>query len=221
MSRVARRGVLAALAVVITGAAVTLVLRSSGAPAQPAVDAPARSALEQAAAKRFAGSQPRLRLPDGKTLAPFDEEESLRFKVNLYKGVLVREEEQRDPTFRLRAEAELARRRPLNATIEWEDLSGNRTFTILVADSSSCGLGDQAEMQLDGARIAQHGCLDREGMWESDSALSVRLQPIAPTEPAWRDLLNGTLKEMAAEAFEARAAAGEASGQETGMEEGA
>jgi len=205
-----RRGVhrliVLSLTTAAVGGAVAYALHSSGA----APDLPQRplSRIEQAAASRFAGVEPQVRLPDGRTLAPSNEEHALAIEVNLFKGLLVRDEEKRDPTFRLRAEAELARRKPVRASISWEDLSGNRDLTFTVADSEECGLSGGAEQRvLDLDEVARHPCLDRDNLWESGTTLTLELEPVGQAEPLWQELLRDTMKQMAADAYLAQAVA--------------
>jgi hypothetical protein len=196
-----------ALAAAAAGAAgLALALHSS----EPATALPERplSRIEQDAATRFAGVEPRVKLPDGRLVAPSNAEHALAIEVNLFKGMLVREEEKRDPTFKLRAEAELERRRPLRASISWEDLSGNRDLTFTVSDSADCGLsGELEERVVSEAEVARHPCLDRENLWEPGTTLTLHLEPIARAEPLWQELLRDTMKQMAAEAYLAQPAA--------------
>lgn len=204
--RGAHRLVVLALTTAAVSGAVAYALRSTdvatGMPQRPL------SRIEQAAATRFAGVEPQVRLPDGRTLPPSNEEHALAIEVNLFKGLLVRDEEKRDPTFRLRAEAELARRRPLRASISWEDLSGTRDLTFTVADSEECGLSGDAEQRVLGLdEIARHPCLDRDNLWEPGTTLTVELEPVAQAEPLWQELLRDTMKQMAADAYVAQAVA--------------
>jgi hypothetical protein len=205
------------LAVAAATGAVALALRAPEPPAAPAIPAASEPApvlpqrllsrIESAAAARFAGAEPQVRLPDGRKVAPSNDEHALAIEVNMFKRLLVREAEERDPTFRLRAEAELARRRPLHASISWEDASGNRDLTFTVADAVECGLSGEAEELVLGLdEIAQHPCLDRDNLWEPGTALRVHLEPVGQVEPLWQELLRDTMKQMAAETYLAQTA---------------
>lgn len=160
-----------------------------------------RSQIEREAIARFAGSAPRVKLPDGTTLAPSNDEHALAIKVNAYKSILAREAERRDPTFKLKAEAELERRKPRHATLTWQDESGSREAVFVVEDSSSCGLPDgEAELQLPAAELAHHPCLSTGGSLGTELDVSVRLEPVNADETLWRELLRDTMRGMAAEA---------------------
>jgi hypothetical protein len=159
------------------------------------------SQLEREATARFAGSQPRIKLPDGTQVPPRNEEHALAIKVRSYKNLLVQAAEARDPTFKLKAEAELERRQPRHATITWEDVSGNQEMLFVVEDSSECGLPDGAtDLQLSATELSQHPCLAVNGSLGGDVSASVHLEPVGSDEALWQELLRDTLRSMAAEA---------------------
>jgi hypothetical protein len=174
----------------------------------PVAAAPKRplTSLEQAAQLRFANVEPHVRMPNGQLLAPLDAEHALQMKVSAYKSVLVREEEDRDPTFRLRAEAELARRKPMRAAIEWEDPSGNQQLVYTIEDTASCGLDGNGELSLAAADVGRYPCLDQGGnRWDGAATLKIHLDPIAKGESQWNELLRETMKSMAADLYVAQA----------------
>jgi len=195
-----------ALVVAALGAGLRHAFTAPAVPADPAVasalpDRPL-SPIEQKAVARFAGLAPAVRLPDGRRVPPSNAEHALAIEVNLFKGLLARDLEQRDPSFRRRAEAELARRRPLHAGIAWEDPSGNRELSFSVDDSEACGLAPGAEvLVLDEREITAYPCLDRDNLWDPGTPLSVHLEPVDPAEPLWQELLRDTLKQRAADAY--------------------
>lgn len=214
-----RRPLLAA-AVLVGGSIVALLVSlpdetapSAAAPSAAPAQLPKRplSRLEQAASARFARAQAKFRV-GSKVTDVTDEEQALIVKVNVFKGLLVRDEEKRDPTFRLRAEAALAERRPARASITWDDPTGNRDLVFTIEDSPGCGLeGDARQLTLDLEQVAQYPCLDRENMWDPGTKLTVEIEPVARGEELWEQLLNETMKQMAADAYLARVlpAAGE------------
>lgn len=175
-------------------------LATTEAPQAPQTD------IEREAERRFANMKPRVRLPNGTTLAPSNEAHEHQIKVNLYKGILAKEAEVRDPTFRRRAEDALAARQPMRGSVSWDELSGNREMTFVVEDSSGCGLANQREMRLRPDEVRRYPCLDRgANLWDEAQELRVQLEPIERNDPVWRELLRDTMKSMAAEARFARA----------------
>jgi hypothetical protein len=188
-------GVLGGLTFVVTDAAPAKV-----AAAKPD-DAPALTRLQKEAAARFAGVQPHITLPDGKQLPPVNPAHALQMKVNAFQSILAKEAEERDPTFHLKAEAELTRRAPMLAAITWDDLSGNREMDFTIEDSSACHLDGKVELGLDAKDVGQHPCLAQGGSyWEPDTKLKVVLTPIGADQPLWQELLSSTKKAMATEA---------------------
>jgi hypothetical protein len=162
-----------------------------------------QSRIEREALARFAGATAQVRLPNGETVAPSNEAHATAIKVKLYKKLLVREEEARDPTLRLRAESELARRAPRHVSVEWDDPSGNRELVFVVEDSSDCQLGDERELSLTPAEAASHACLDRgENLWNQATSLRLQIEPV--DEQVAAELLRETMKALAVEAYLAR-----------------
>jgi hypothetical protein len=171
------------------------------APVAKRDEAPALTRLQQEASARFAGVQPHITLPDGKQLPPVNPAHALQMKVNAFQSILAKEAEERDPTFHLKAEAELERRAPMLAAITWDDLSGNREMDFTIEDSSACRLDGKTELSLDAKDVGQHPCLAQGGSyWEPDTKLKVSLTPIGADQPLWQELLSGTKKAMATEA---------------------
>ena len=189
------RGVrwLVAGAALITAAIVTLVVLVQPEPAPTSL-----SRLEQEASARYAGAEPYVRLPDGRKLPATNPAHRLQIKVNAYQGLLARESEQRDPTFPLRAEAELSRRAPARAAIEWNDVTGNREMNFNVEDSSACGLEGKTELVIAVEDIPRYPCLAQGGtLWDPGTTLTVRLTPVEKQDPLWAELLSATKKAMA------------------------
>lgn len=192
--RVARWWLVAGL-VAIAGAAALLVVLTRP---EPAAVEPALSRLEQEALTRFKGAEPYIRLPDGRKLPPSDAAHALRMKVNAYQQLLASEAEQRDPTFHLKAEAELTRRQPLQAAIEWNDVVGNREMDFYIEDSSTCGLDGQTELTVTPVELDKHPCLAQGGnFWEPGTQLKVHLTPITPADRLWAELLFSTKRALA------------------------
>jgi len=182
----------------LVGAALGTLAVMTRSDAPPA--APKLSRLEQEAEARFAGSEPYITMPNGRRAPPSNPAHALQMKVNAYKGILAKESEDRDPTFHLKAEAELVRRRPMRAAIEWTDVTGNREMDFNIEDSSACGFGDNTELTVAIEDIAHHPCLAQGGnFWEAGVKLSVHLTPISKDDPLWAELLYTTKKAMAAE----------------------
>jgi hypothetical protein len=186
-------------------------LRALKTPAPPAAKlARPLTSLEQAAQARFANVEPHVRMPNGELLAPLNEEHALQMKVSAYKSVLVREEEERDPTFRLKAEAELARRKPVRAAIEWEDLAGNQQLVFTLDDTAGCGLDGKSEIALAATEVGRYPCLDHGGNpWDEEATLKIHLDPIAKGESLWNELLRETMKSMAADLYVAQLGGGQ------------
>lgn len=174
-------------------AALAMLTRPEVAP-----DKPALSRLEHEALARFSGAEPYVRLPDGRKLAPSNAAHALRMKVNAYQQILADQAEQRDPTFHLKAEAELVRRQPLQAAIEWNDVVGNREMDFYIEDSSTCGLDGQIELTVTPVDLDKHPCLAQGGdFWEPGTQLKVHLTPITPDDRLWAELLFSTKKALA------------------------
>jgi hypothetical protein len=196
--RRAPRWMIAGLLLLVAGALATLavVLRLPGKPAAREL-----SRIEREASARFAGSRPYVTLPDGRRLSPATAAHALQMKVKAFQAILARESEQRDPTFHLKAEAELDRRRPMLAAIEWTDITGNREMSFTIEDSSSCGLDGKTELTLAAEDVAPHPCLTQGGMfWEGGTQLTVHLTPVARTAPLWAELVYATKRAMATRA---------------------
>jgi hypothetical protein len=191
-------------AALTTGAIATLAVL-----AQPdATPAPRMSRLEQEAAARFAGAEPYVRLPDGRKFAATNPAHRLQIKVSAYQGMLAKQSEQRDPTFALRAEAELVRRTPMRAVIEWNDVTGNRQMTFTIEDSSTCALDGKTELVIAVEDIARYPCLTQGGtFWDPGTSLTVNLTPVEKPDPLWAELLHATKKAMATEEHFASASA--------------
>jgi hypothetical protein len=192
-------------AVSITAAVAVLALltRSDEPPPRPL------SRLEREASARFAGSRPYVSLPDGKRLDPTSPAHVLQMKVNAYQRILADEEEQRDPTFHLKAEAELERRRPLTAAIEWNDVTGNREMDFTIEDSSTCALDSRTELTVAVEDVTRYPCLAQGGtFWEPGTQLTVHLTPVTRDDHLWGELLHSTKKALATAAH---LASGEAS----------
>jgi len=189
----------------LVGAALGTLVVMTRQDAGPVPAAPTLSRLEQEAEARFAGSKPYITLPNGKRVPPVNAAHELQMKVNAYKGLLARESEDHDPTFPLKAEAELARRQPMRAAIEWNDVTGNREMDFNIEDSSTCALGSQTELTVAMEDIAHYPCLTQGGnFWEAGTKLSVHLTPITKEDPLWPGLLATTKRAMAAEAHLAK-----------------
>lgn len=163
------------------------------------------SRLEQEAMARFAGAQSYVTY-GGKKLPPLNAAHALQMKVNAYQRLLARELEQADPTFHLKAEAELERRHPLQAAIEWTDVTGNREMDFYVEDSTKCGLNAQNELTLNVEDIGRYPCLTQGGnFWEPRTELKVHLTPVTREDRLWSELLDSTKKAMATAAHLAEA----------------
>ena len=202
-------------AAVLVGAAVAMLVVGVRMASEPPVAKAAErtlSRIEQEAVARFAGSTPYVSLPDGRRLPPSNEAHALQMKVNAYQGILAKESEERDPTFHLKAEAELARRQPMRATIEWLDVTGNREMNFHIEDSSTCALDGKTEITVAVEDIQRHPCLTQGGnFWDAGVQLTVHLTPISNEDPLWRELLYTTKKAMATEAHLAQLAAAQGS----------
>jgi hypothetical protein len=171
------------------------------APVAKAAPVAKGSRLDAEAEARFAGVQPYVTLPDGKKLPPVNAAHAHQMKVNAFQSILAKEAEERDPTFHLKAEAELQRRKPMLAAITWDDLSGNREMDFTIEDSSACKLDGQTELSFEAKDVGQHPCLAQGGSyWEPDTKLKVSLTPIGADAPQWQELLSGTKKALATEA---------------------
>jgi len=195
-------------AVAITAAFAALALLTR--PDEPALQPQrALSRIEQEASARFAGSRPYVSLPDGRRLDPISQGHVLQMKVNAYQRLLADEAEQRDPTFHLKAEAELERRRPIEAGIEWNDVTGNREMDFTIEDSSTCGLDGRTELSVAVEDVTRYPCLAQGGQfWEPGTRLTVHLTPVARDDRLWTELLSSTKKALATAAH---LASGEAS----------
>jgi hypothetical protein len=188
----------------VLGGLTFVVTDAAPAPAKVAAAAPgealALTRLQKEAAARFAGSTPYVTLPDGKKVPPVNPAHALQMKVNAFQSILAKEAEERDPTFHLKAEAELKRRAPMLAAITWDDLSGNREMDFTIEDSSACHLDGKTELAIDAKDVGQHPCLAQGGSyWEPDTRLKVSLTPVGTDQPLWQELLSGTKKAMATE----------------------
>lgn len=189
---------------VLLGAALgglTFVVTDSAPEAKAAAPVAKGSRLDAEAEARFAGVQPYVTMPDGKKVPPVNAAHAHQMKVNAFQAILAKEAEERDPTFHLKAEAELQRRKPMLAAITWDDLSGNREMDFTIEDSSACKLDGQTELAFDAKDVGQHPCLAQGGSyWEPDTKLKVSLTPIGADMPQWQELLSGTKKALATEA---------------------
>lgn len=188
---------LASTVLVITAlAALAVLVRPEAKPAEHRL-----SRLEQEASARFTGSEPYVTLPDGRRVPPANPAHALQMKVNAFQGILAKEAEQRDPTFHLKAEAELERRRPMRVAIEWTDVTGNRAMDFNLEDSSTCALGGRTELTVMVEDVGHYPCLARGGVfWEAGTKLAVHLTPVSKDDPLWAELLYSTKKAMATEA---------------------
>jgi hypothetical protein len=156
------------------------------------------SRLEREASARFAGSRPFVSLPSGRRFEPTNEAHVLQMKVNAYQHILADAAEQRDPTFHLKAEAELERRYPLQAAIEWNDVTGNREMDFMIEDSSTCGLDGKTELTFAAEDVTRYPCLAQGGQfWDRDTRLSVHLTPVTREDRLWAELLSSTKRAMA------------------------
>ena len=192
------------------GLAITAVLVKLVLLTRPDADAPAppaaMSRLEREAAVRFAGSTPYVTMPDGRRLEPTNAAHVLQMKVKAYQRLLANELEERDPTFSLKAEAELERRRPLQAAIEWDDVTGNREMNFDIEDSSTCALDGKTELTLAVEDVARHPCLAQGGnFWDAGTQLKVHLTPVTRDDRRWGELLYAAKKAMATAAHLAAA----------------
>jgi hypothetical protein len=180
------------LAVVAAVAGLALLTRSDEPAPRPL------SRLEREASARFAGAPLYVSLPNGKRLEPTNEAHRLQMKVNAYQHILANEAEKRDPTFHLKAEAELERRRPLQAAIEWNDVTGNREMDFMIEDSSACGLDGKIELSFAADAVTHYPCLAQGGQfWDKGTQLSVHLTPVTREDRLWGELLFSTKKAMA------------------------
>lgn len=171
----------------------------------------ARSRLEQEALARFAGVDPYVTY-GGKKIPPSNAAHALQMKVRAYQRILASELEREDPTFALKAEAELDRHHPLQAAIEWSDVTGNREMDFNVEDSSSCGLGDTTELEITAEDIARYPCLTQSGtFWEPRTELKIHLTPISRGDHLWAELLESTKKAIATEVHLAKVEASQGS----------
>ena len=187
-----------ALAVALV--ALVLLVQPDAAPAERP-----RSLIEREAMARFAGAESYVTY-GGKKLPPLNAAHALQMKVNAYQRVLAREREHADPTFHLKAEAELERRHPLQAAIEWTDVTGNREMDFYVEDSTTCGLNAQTELTLHVEDIGRYPCLTQGGnFWEPRTELKVHLAPVTHEDRLWGELLDSTKKAMATAAHLAEA----------------
>lgn len=187
-----------ASAVLVTTAlaALAVLVRPEAKPAEHKL-----SRLEQEASARFAGSEPYVTLPDGRRVPPANAAHALQMKVNAFQGILAKESEQADPTFHLKAEAELARRRPMRAAIEWTDVTGTREMDFNIEDSSTCALEGRTELTVVVEEVGHYPCLTQGGsFWEAGTKLNVHLTPVSEDDPLWAELLYSTKKAMATEA---------------------
>jgi hypothetical protein len=193
---------LIASAGILTAALAALALLVQRDPAPP--ERPL-SQLEQEAQARFAGAESYVTY-GGKKLPPANAAHALQIKVSAYQRLLAREREQADPTFHLKAEAELERRHPLQAAVEWTDVTGNREMDFYVEDSTKCGLESQTELTVNVEAIGRYPCLTQGGnFWEPRTELKVHLTPITREDRLWSELLDSTKKAMATAAHLAEA----------------
>lgn len=182
-----------AVAIGAAVAALALLTRSDAPPPQRPL-----SRLEAEAEARFAGSRPYVSLPDGKRLDPISPGHVLQMKVSAYQRILTDEAEQRDPTFHLKAEVELERRTPLQAAIEWNDVTGNREMDFTIEDSSTCGLDRKTELTVAVEDVTRYPCLAQGGQfWEPGTRLTVHLTPVTRDDRLWAELLYSTKKALA------------------------
>jgi hypothetical protein len=196
-----RKGLVLAALLLAAGLAALTLLVDGPAPAAARHVPTGRERLEAEAEQRFAGVQPHVTLPDGKQLPPVNAAHAKQMKVNAFQSILAKEAEERDPTFHLKAESELARRHPLLAAITWEDVSGNREMDFTVEDSSACALAGQTELTLTAKDVGKYPCLAQGGSyWEPDTKLAVHLTPVGADQPLYQELLFATKKAMATEA---------------------
>lgn len=168
---------------------------------EAAAPAPAMSRLEKEASERFAGATLSVTMPDGRKIAPTNAAHILQMKVKAYQRLLANELEQRDPTFSLQAEAELERRQPMQAAIEWMDVTGNREMTFDIEDSSSCALDGKTELVVKVEDVTLYPCLTQGGnFWEAGTQLTVHLTPVTRENRLWGELLHATKRALATEA---------------------
>jgi hypothetical protein len=176
-----------------------LVQRDKPAPERPL------SRLEQEAVARFSGSEPYVTF-QGRKIAPTNAAHRLQMKVHAYQHMLAAQAEQSDPTFPLKAEAELERRHPLQAAVEWIDVTGNRELNFNIEDSSSCGFDGNTELTLAAEDVARYPCLTQSGtFWEPRTELKVHLTPITRGDRLWAEMLDSTKKALATAAHLANA----------------
>jgi hypothetical protein len=164
------------------------------------------SRLEREASARFAGAKPYVSLPNGKRVEPTSEAHVLQMKVNAYQRLLADEAGKADPTFHLKAEAELERRRPLQAVIEWNDVSGNREMDFMIDNSAACNLDGKLELSFAADDVKRYPCLAQGGQfWDAGTQLSVHLTLVTREDRLWAELLASIKKEIATAAHLASA----------------
>lgn len=193
----------AALALAVVGSAYLGIVAVGVASLEAArPPAPIVDPLEAEALQRFPA--PKVVLPNGTRVTP-DEPTAKALSVSLFKKVLAQQEQRRDPAFRARAEAELAHRAPVRASMRWEDTAGNRELQFVVDDARACGLEGRTELTVTRGELLAYPCLQRGSAFSAEEGpFVVQLEAIAQGEPLWNEMLGDTMKALAGEAHLAR-----------------
>lgn len=180
------------------------------APATSSVQEDDATLLRRAALERFKNSMASLTY-GGKPIEIEDERVKEDIKVRLFKSSLSKKEQMRDPAFRAKAEDDVRMRQPVNATVTWDDLSGNQQLDFLIVDTRACSKAVGATQKLSARELAKIGCIQLptvQNRWDDDAPLEIKLDPVEEETPTWGRLVQERMSEIAAEQFVASTRAG-------------
>jgi hypothetical protein len=146
----------------------------------------------------------------GSAIKADDEHLNEELKVGLFKRTLSKQEQLRDPAFRAKAEDEVRMRQPVNASIAWDDLSGNQQTDFLIKDTRGCSQAAFATKKIAARDLAKLGCIELPSLqnrWDDNATLEITLQTVEEETPVWSRLVQEQMGEMAVAQFVATARA--------------
>lgn len=168
--------------------------------------------LARAAKARFGDHRPRVRLADGRVIAPEDEGVVENLRVKMFKRALADEAEAQDPSFRALAQARLRAQAPRAVRLRWEDPTGPQEMALTVADTRGCDLpasGETLELEPTFVRRCIEASRDEVPPWaDAESPVTLEVNDVVEDTPTWRRLSHGAERELAAEHFLQRARRG-------------